>query len=416
MTNAPGAVERLPLTLPRAVSTFGLAVIGLLTANVLPFMIIALQEALGTGATEAGAVMTGSLLATALTCLAVTRLAEGRRRTLVARVGLAVTVVGYGVAALGLGPALTIAGVIVGGAGAGGAVASSGAALAALRNPNRISAVSGLVNRGIVTVVLAVIPLLGITLGSAFGLVAGMALAVLFVSHWLPAAPLAAFDDAERPAVAAAAAPSRALTAAGIGILALFALWAVGEDSLWALAGAMGADQAGLDDAGLGFVLSASTAGGLLASIVLIFIGDRLGRAVPLLVLLVLGGGLKLAASLATDPTVLTIVLIAWNTVYLAVFLLFIATAAALDANGRWSGPCLGVYLIGSSFAPIVGAWLAETFGYAGFGWTIAIISWAIAVPVVLIARLSSRIERRERAAAEAVPDAGAHTLEAGRP
>src|SRR4051812_25359041 len=156
--STPGAAERLPLTLPRAVSTFGLAVIGLLTANVLPFMILALQETLGTGATEAGAIMTGSLLATALTRLAGTPLAEGRRRTLVARAGLLVTVVGYGVAALGLPPTITIAGVIIGGAGAGGAVASSGAALAALRNPNRVSAGSGFVNRGIVTLVLAVIP------------------------------------------------------------------------------------------------------------------------------------------------------------------------------------------------------------------------------------------------------------------
>jgi len=106
-------------------------------------MVIALQDSLGVGVAKAGAIMTGSLLATALACIAVTRLAEGTRRVAVARVGLAVAALGFTVAALTLGTAVTISGVIMGGAGAGGALAASGAALAALRNPNRMSAANG---------------------------------------------------------------------------------------------------------------------------------------------------------------------------------------------------------------------------------------------------------------------------------
>lgn len=417
--------HRLPLTPRRAVSTFGLSVLGLLAANLLPFMVIALQDSLGLGVTRAGAVMTGSLLATAVACTACTRLAEGERRVLVGQVGLALTAVASAVAALALPAAVTVTAVVLAGAGAGGALAASGAALAALRNPNRVSAANGLVNRGVVTVALAVVPLVGITTASVFGMVAAAAAALFVVAAWLPRAPVAA--PAARhlvpgePGAAAAVAPSsrpaarssRSVTVAGVALLAMYALWAVSEDSVWALAGTMGAEQAGLTDAGLGFVLSASSAGGLVAAVVLTLLGDRVGRAVPLAVFLVVGGALKLTAALTTDATVYTVVLIAWNTVYLAVFLYFIATAAALDASGRFSGPAIGVYLFGSSFSPVVGGWLVETFGYPGFGWTIAVTSWLLVVPVVAVAVLSSRVEARERAATSTAAGSGTTTAPA---
>ena len=389
---------RLPLNTRRATSTFGMSVLGLLTANLLPFMVIALQDSLGVSVGEAGTIMTGSLLATALACIAVTRLAEGARRVAVARVGLAVTALGFILAAFPLGTAVTITGVIVGGAGAGGALAASGAALAALRNPNRMSAANGLVNRAVVTLVLALIPVVGVSLGSVYGLVAGLAVVLLITSGWLPAAPVTVSPDPVRnPRVASTSQVST--TIAGFALLAMYAIWAISEDSLWAIAGTMGAENARLSDTALGVVLSASSAGGFAAALALILLGDRLGRALPMAVLLVVGGFLKLGTCLATDPTVYGVLLVAWNSVYLAVFLLFIATAAALDANGRFSGPSLGVYLVGTSFAPMFGGWVVQAFGYGVFGWVLGVTSWLLVVPVVLVARLSTRVENAETAA-----------------
>ncbi|WP_458779644.1 MFS transporter [Arthrobacter sp. D3-16] len=395
--------QRLPLTTQRAVSTFGIGVVGFMSANLVPFMILAIQDSLGMGATEAGTLMTACLLATALACLAVTRFTEGRGRYLVARLGLAVTAAGFGLAALDLAPAASIIGIIAGGIGAGGAVASGGAALAALRNPNRASGISGLANRAIVTVVLAVIPAVGIGMGSAFGFVAGLALVLLFTAGWLPMAGAPEGHDvtagaSPAPGTTAAgatggAATTSTITFAGFALLAIFALWAVGEDSLWAMSGAIGVAQAGMTEEHLGLVLSASTAGGLLAAIALIFLGTRLGRALPLAILLVLGSALKLTACLTADPTIFLVTMIAWNTVYAVAFMFFIATAAALDASGRWSGPVLGVYLVGSSFAPMFGAWIGEAFGFPALGWVLAGFSLVLLVPAVLIARLSSRVE-----------------------
>lgn len=391
---------RLPLNTRRATSTFGMSVLGLLTANLLPFMVIALQDSLGVSVAEAGTIMTGSLLATALACIAVTRLAEGSRRIAVARVGLVVTALGFGVAAFPLGATVTVVGVIIGGAGAGGALAASGAALAALRNPNRMSAANGLVNRAVVTLVLAVVPLVGVGLGSVYGFVAALAIVLLVTSGWLPAAPVLDSPDPVRRAVEPpASVGTRRITVAGVSLLVMYAVWAISEDSLWAIAGTMGADNAQLSDAALGVVLSASSAGGFFAALVLILLGDRVGRALPMAVLLIVGGALKLGTSLATDPTVYGVLLVAWNSVYLAAFLFFIATAAALDANGRFSGPSLGVYLVGTSFAPAFGGWLVESFGYSTFGWVVGVTSWLLVVPVVLVARLSTRVEQAENQA-----------------
>ncbi|MBY4228552.1 MFS transporter [Rhodococcus fascians] len=391
---------RLPLNTRRATSTFGMSVLGLLTANLLPFMVIALQDSLGVSVAEAGTIMTGSLLATALACIAVTRLAEGSRRIAVARVGLVVTALGFGVAAFPLGATVTVVGVIVGGAGAGGALAASGAALAALRNPNRMSAANGLVNRAVVTLVLAVIPLVGVGLGSVYGFVAALAIVLLVTSGWLPAGPVLDSPDPVRRAVEPpASVGTRRITVAGVSLLVMYAVWAISEDSLWAIAGTMGADNAQLSDAALGVVLSASSAGGFFAALVLILLGDRVGRALPMAVLLIVGGALKLGTSLASDPTVYGVLLVAWNSVYLAAFLFFIATAAALDANGRFSGPSLGVYLVGTSFAPAFGGWLVESFGYSTFGWVVGVASWLLVVPVVLVARLSTRVEQAEKQA-----------------
>lgn len=406
--------QRLPLTTRRAVSTFGIGVVGFMSANLVPFMILAIQDSLDVGATEAGTLMTACLLATALACLAVTRFTEGRGRYLVARLGLILTAAGFGLAALDLAPPASIIGIVAGGIGAGGAVASGGAALAALRNPNRASGISGLANRTIVTVVLAIIPAVGIGMGSAFGFVAGLALVLLFTAGWLPVAEGPAAGQAVeappgRSTTATVAAgegvSTRTITVAGFALLSTFALWAVGEDSLWAMSGAIGVTQAGMTEDQLGLVLSASTAGGLLAAIALIFLGTKLGRALPLGILLILGAALKLTACLTADPTIFLISMIAWNTIYAVAFMYFIATAAALDASGRWSGPVLGVYLVGSSFAPMFGAWVGEAFGFPALGWVLAGFSLVLLVPAVLIARLSSQVEAANAAKSPNSPD-----------
>lgn len=403
-TTGPVGSARVPLRLPTAGSTFIVGIAGYLGVNLSPYMIIAVQQGTGADVLTASWLVTGALLLTALTGLAVAPLCAGHRRRAVARVGLLVAVVGFGLAALV--PGLLLAGLLAGGVGAGGAVAASGAALAAFRNPDRVAGFYGLANRGIITVVLAVVPLIGLAPIDVFGSMAVFSLIGLVLVTWLPGAPAESVSTGAATGAAVplevpptgtvrtAARPSRTVTIAGFTLLVVFALWAASEDSLWAMVGVMGADQAGLSPEGLGIALSGATAGGLIASVGLMIVGDRLGRGVPLIVLLALGGVLKIAQGYLTDPTLFVVGFIVWNTTYALVFAYFISTSAALDAEGRWSGPLLATYLVGSALTPVIGANLVALLGYPGFTLALGIASFVLAVPAGIIGLLSRRLER----------------------
>ncbi|WP_323959571.1 MFS transporter [Arthrobacter sp. JZ12] len=383
---------RVPLTITRAIATFGISVVGFMTANLIPVMILALAD-LGYSATGAGTLMTACLLLSALSCLATSRWTARNGRYLVARVGLALAALGFGAAAIVPDPLVAGIGIVLAGIGSGGAVAAGGAALAALRNPDRASGISGFTNRGIVAIVLFIIPAVGIAMGSAFGILAGLALVALAVVHWLPASPAQPVPSTVQ-ASPASGRPSRLEMIAGFGLLACFAVWALGEDSLWAVAAVMGEQQAGLDETGMGLVLSLSTLGGLLASAIISLWGPKIGRTAPLVVALLAGAALKIASGFITDPQTYLVVIIAWNTIYIVAFLYVIAISAALDPTGRWSGPILGVYLVGSSFSPLFGTAVSSALGFQALGVILGGITLLVLVPLTLISRLSRRVER----------------------
>lgn len=220
---------RIPLRFPTAAATFAIGIAGYLGVNLSPYMITAAQTGLGLDVLAASWLVTATLLLTAVTGLAIAPLCAGRHRRTVARAGLGLAVVGFATAALA--PAAMLPGLLLGGAGAGGAVAASGAALAAFRNPDRVAGFNGLANRGVITVVLAVIPLIGLAPIDVFGALALFSLIGLVATAWLPAAPVVA---PQAGAAVAEAMPievpptgtvrtsptrTRTVTAAGVGLL-----------------------------------------------------------------------------------------------------------------------------------------------------------------------------------------------------
>ena len=390
-TTTPRAIDpRHPLSLRNGSATFVIALASLMMANLAPFIMTALAH-LGFDVITSGNILTWGLLASAVVGLGTSRLAAGAARRTLACAGLAVAVVAFGAAALIPNPTLAVTGLIVGGAGVGAAISTSGAAIAALRNPNRVSATSGLVNRVLITLVLAVIPLIGITQGSVFGALALISLAGLTLARWLPDSP----EHAEPVDVTTslAIAEPRRITVAGFAILLVFPLWGTSEDAIWTMAPVLG-DAVGLDEQGLGFALSLAAAGGILGMLLVSICGARIGRAAPLAIALSTGGALKIWIGFAEDPTLLAALIIGVNTIYAFAFSLFIATAAGLDARGRWSGPLLGAYLVGSSFAPLIGGALIEQFGVPTFSLIMGVISFLVIVPTVIIARVSVGAER----------------------
>ena len=250
--------------------------------------------------------------------------------------------------------------------------------------------------------------MIGLAPLDVFGALALFCLIGLVAVGWLPVAPVidpqaaAAVPEAMPVTIpetgvvrsVRARSASRTVTMAGFALLVTFALWAASEDSLWAMAGVMGGEQAGLTPEGLGLALSGATAGGLVGSVLLMVVGNRLGRAVPLVVLLVAGGALKIALGFAGDQTAFITLFIVWNTIYAIAFMYFVSTSAALDADGRWSGPLLAVYLVGSALTPVIGAALVEAFGYQGFTVVLGVASFVLAIPAAIVAAISTRVEK----------------------
>ena len=407
-----GSDPRHPLGIKNGAATFMLALAGLMMANLAPLIITAL-EGLGLSGIDAGAVLTWGLLASALVGLGSSRLAAGSRRRMLALAGLAVGTVGFALAAFVSDQSVAVTAFIIGGAGVGAAISTSGAAIAALRNPNRVSAMSGIINRILVMIVLAIIPIMGLSQVNVFGALAVISLLGFAVAAWLPDAPehAAPVDVTQSLKIA----EPRRITWAGIAILIVFPLWGTSEDAIWTMAGVLG-DSVGLAPAALGTALSAAAGGGLITMLIVLIAGKKLGRAVPLALALALGGVLKIWVGFTADPTTLAWLIILINTVYAFAFSLFIATAAGLDARGRWSAPLSGAYLVGSSFAPLIGAWLIETVGISTFCLLMGIVSFIVIVPTVIIARVSVSAERaleREHAAAHRT-NATANTNPAG--
>lgn len=382
---------RVPLGLRNGAAIFLVSLAGLMMANLAP-LIMSVLEDVGFDVIASGNILTWALLASAVVGLATSRFASGSHRRTLASIGLIVAIIGFLVAAFAGSPGAVVTGFIIGGAGVGTAISSSGAAIAAVRNPNRVSATSGVVNRLLVMVVLALIPTIGLAQITVFGALALLAAISLAVTVWLPDTPDYSTADIVAEAPAGSRTP-RTVMLAGIGVLIVFPVWGTSEDSVWTLAPVLG-NAVGLSEQSLGFALSAAAGVGAAAMLVVTLLGTRIGRAVPLAAALLLGGITKIWIGMTTDALTLAVLIVVVNTIYAFAFVLFIATAAGLDARGSWSGPLIGAYIVGSSFAPIIGAWVIESVGIANFGLIMGIVSFVVIIPTVWIARVSTRVER----------------------
>ncbi|SMX70683.1 MFS transporter [Brevibacterium linens] len=400
-TSAPPTSDdpRVPLGPRNGSAVFLVSLAGLMLANLAP-LIMSVFEQIGFDVVASGNILTWGLFTSAIIGLATSRAAAGTRRRTIAASGLGIAVIAFLIAALVTGPtALIVISFLLGSAGLGTAVSTSGAAIAALRNPNRVSASSGVVNRLLVMIVLAVIPVLGLAQITVFGSLALLSLISLAVTIWLPNTPEASTAEVLAETTAESVPASRrprtprTVLLAGIGVLIVFPVWGTSEDSVWTLAPTLG-DAVGMTEQLLGFALSAAAGIGAGAMLVVTLLGSRIGRAVPLGIALALGGAIKIWISLETDPTTLAVLIIAVNTIYAFAFTLFIATAAGLDARGNWSGPLVGAYIVGSSFAPIIGAWIIDGVGIPRFGLIMGIVSFVLIIPTMLIARVSTRVEK----------------------
>jgi hypothetical protein len=354
---------------------------GYLPPYLLPTTVGGLDTGLPLTSTQAGAIGSALLLSSATAgFLLASRVQRTGARTL-ARLGLALAVLGYGAASLTTAVPAVVVGAMLGGFGSGTATTVAATRIAAERDPHRASTLGLLTVSALAGAVYLTVPHLGRAHGLPLAAIALTALAVWPLTGRLPGGT-----------AASAAGPGTGVTTplphrrSGLVLAAAVLCWSLAQNSLWGVSGRIGLTQAGLGDATLGVVFAVALGAGLVGVLVAGALGPRLGRAVPIGAgTVVIAVCIALTAS-ATTPAAFAGGEIAWNTLYPVVLSYLIGLAASLDPRGRWAVLVGSASSLGTAAGPLTGSVLSAQAGYAGMGLVLGAGLLLVAAPMTAVA------------------------------
>ena len=146
----------------------------------------------------------------------------------------------------------------------------------------------------------------------------------------------------------------------------------------------------GLSASEIGFILSIATVVGLGGALLATWLNVRLGRILPISVVIALFA-VNTLMIFSTDSTIVYVVgLMLFAVYYFFSLPYFYGIAAALDKEGRLAASVGFAFLVGSSAGPL-GGHIIEWKGYAGLGWAItasAVVGWILMIVVIRINRM----------------------------
>ncbi|MBK3572115.1 MFS transporter, partial [Streptomyces sp. MBT62] len=329
---------------------------GYLAPYLLPTTVGRLDAGLPLSATQAGAVGSALLLSSAAAgFLLASRVERIGPRTL-ARIGLALAVLGYGSAALTHAVPAVIAGAVVGGFGSGTATTVAASGIAAERDPHRASTLGLLCVSALAGAVYLTVPHLGAGHGQPLAAIALTALAVWPLTGRLPVRTTTGHARVE-----AAGLPHRR---AGLVLAATLLCWSLAQNSLWGVSGRIGITQAHLSEVTVGAVFAIALGTGLVGVIGAGALGSRLGRAVPIGAGTALIAGCIVLSASAHDLRTFATGEIAWNTLYPIVLSYVLGLAASLDPRGRWAVLVGSASSLGTAAGPLAGSVLSAGAGF----------------------------------------------------
>ncbi|MEU6181742.1 MFS transporter [Streptomyces coeruleorubidus] len=351
---------------------------GYLAPYLLPTTVGRLDSGLPLSATQAGAVGSALLLSSATAGFALASRVERIGARTLARLGLALALLGYGAAALTTTVPAVVAGAMVGGFGSGTATTVAATLIAAQRDPHRASTAGLLTVSALAGAVYLTVPHLGPGHGLPLAAIALTALAVWPLTGRLPAGT--------------AAAPARHHKArlpharSGLVLAAAMLCWSLAQNSLWGVSGQIGLTQAHLGEATVGAVFAVALGAGLTGVLAAGALGARLGRAVPIGAGTVLIAGCIVLSASATDLASFATGEIAWNTLYPVVLSYVIGLAASLDPRGRWAVLVGSASSLGTAAGPLTGSVLSAQAGFPAMGAILAAGLLVIALPMTAVA------------------------------
>ncbi|WP_329249566.1 MFS transporter [Streptomyces sp. NBC_01478] len=364
---------------------------GYLAPYLLPTTVGRLDAGLPLSATQAGAVGSVLLLSSAAAgFLLASRVDRVGPRTL-ARIGLALAVIGYGSAAFTHAVPAVVAGAVVGGFGSGTATTVAASGIAAMgvppregvrawgRDPHHASTLGLLCVSALAGAVYLTVPHLGTGHGQPLAAIALTALAVWPLTGRLPVRT----TTREHARVETSGLPHRR---AGLVLAATLLCWSLAQNSLWGVSGRIGITQAHLSEVAVGAVFAIALGTGLVGVIGAAALGSRLGRAVPIGAGTALIAGCIVLSASAHDLRTFATGEIAWNTLYPIVLSYVLGLAASLDPRGRWAVLVGSASSLGTAAGPLVGSVLSARAGFPAMGAILAAGLIVVAVPMTAVA------------------------------
>jgi predicted MFS family arabinose efflux permease len=374
--------------------TFGVAValiagvaLGNGGANVMPVFVDDFASRFSLPDSGAGLVAATQLMATAVVTLLLAERVARPGRVRMARLGLAVSGVGFLGAATVTDPLTLVLANLVLGAGLGAVYAAATAALAATDDADKTSAVtiSGVV--GVTALLIMGVPAVNHDLGEGTGFLL-MALCCLLawpLVRRLPDGPAVPASGSAGKGGAAWASPSLALLV-GTGLL-----WAVTQGA-WSYAAVLGRQHTGMSHSAVSAVLAVSSVVALVGAVVGPVAARRFGR-MRSMAAFVTAQALAMAVLIFTHDSVLFVVAaVLWQACQLAVLVQTLAAAALIDPAGRLVASLSGAGALGTGIGPLVVGAVLDGAGVGVLSLVLAIGTFVASLPLLRMTVASGEV------------------------
>ncbi|WP_055712366.1 MFS transporter [Streptomyces torulosus] len=331
-------------------------------ANVMPVFVDDFATRFALSDSAAGLVAATQLMATAVVTLLLAGRAARPGRVRMARLGLAVSCVGFLGAAAVTDPVTLVLANLVLGAGLGAVYAAATAALAATDDADKASAVTICGVVGVTALLIMGVPMANHDLGEGAGF---LLMAVCCLVAWpllrrLPDGPAGPTTPGAGPVPpAAGSAGARGAAASRPSVVLLVGtglLWAVTQGA-WSYASVLGRQHTGMSHSAVSAVLAVSSVVALVGAVVGPVAARHLGR-MRSMAAFVMGQAVAMAILIFThDPVFFIVAAVLWQGCQLAVLVQMLAAAALLDPTGRLVASLSGAGALGTGVGPLaVGA------------------------------------------------------------
>lgn len=376
-----------------AVLSFGVAValiagvaMGSAGTNVMPVFIDDFASRAGLSDAGAGLIGAAQLTATAVVTLLLAGRAARTGRVRMARVGLVLTAFGSVSVAVADDPVpLLLTNLLLGG-GLGVVYAAATAALAAVEDSDRASAVAVSGTVAVAALMIIAVPVANEQWGGAgFLVLAACCLPAWFLVNRLPENPGAVAVGArqDRPGV--------------VLLLGTAVLWAITQGT-WAYASVLGREHTGLPATTVSVVLAVSSVVALVGAVAGTPAARRFGRLKSMGVFVIVEAVSMAVVVLSDEPVLFTAAAVVWQACQLAVLVQMVAAAAMLDPSGRWVASLSGASALGTGAGPLVVGLLLDNAGAEVLGAVFAVGMLVASLPLLrMTTATTSNLPHRQR-------------------